>query len=114
MADSHMIEQVVLNLIANASEAMQNMDKDKKINISSFLKNNNIYIKVKDSGHGIPQDIRNDIFEPFYTTKNTGSGIGLNICHRIITDHGGTLGLSSAEQKGAEFIIKIPINGQNR
>ncbi|HGY11351.1 MAG TPA: GHKL domain-containing protein [Desulfobacterales bacterium] len=114
MADSHMIEQVILNLIANASEAMQNMDKDKRINISSFLENNNIYIKVKDSGHGIPQDIRNDIFEPFYTTKNSGSGIGLNICHRIITDHGGTLELSSAEQKGAEFIIKIPINGQNR
>ncbi len=114
MADSHMIEQVVLNLIANASEAMQNMDKDKRINISSFLENNIIYIKVKDSGHGIPQDIRNDIFEPFYTTKNSGSGIGLNICHRIITDHGGTLELSSAEQKGAEFIIKIPINGQNR
>jgi PAS domain S-box-containing protein len=114
MADSHMIEQVILNLIANASEAMQNMDKDKKINISSFLENNNIYIKVKDSGHGIPQDIRNDIFEPFYTTKNSGSGIGLNICHRIITDHGGTLELSSTEQKGAEFIIKIPINGQNR
>jgi PAS domain S-box-containing protein len=114
MADSHMIEQVILNLIANASEAMQNMDKDKKIKISSFLENNNIYIKVKDSGHGIPQDIKNDIFEPFYTTKNNGSGIGLNICHRIITDHGGTLELSSAEQKGAEFIIKIPINGQNR
>lgn len=114
MADSHMIEQVILNLIANASEAMQNMDKNKKIKISSFLENNNIHIKVKDSGHGIPQDIRNDIFEPFYTTKNSGSGIGLNICHRIITDHGGTLELSSVEQKGAAFIIKIPINGQNR
>jgi len=108
-ADSHMIEQVILNLITNASEAMHNNDNEKKINISSFWENNNICIKVSDSGHGIPEDIQHDIFEPFYTTKNSGSGIGLSICHRIITDHGGTLELSPYQEKGAEFIIKIPI-----
>jgi PAS domain S-box-containing protein len=111
-ADPRMIEQVILNLINNASEAMQTMHKGKKINISSFLENDAICIKVCDSGRGIPKDIRNNVIEPFYTTKSSGSGIGLSICHRIITDHGGLLHISDAELGGAEFIISIPIDSK--
>lgn len=111
-ADPRMIEQVILNLISNASEAMQNMDKGKKINISSFQENDAICIKVCDSGRGIPKDIRNNVLEPFYTSKSSGSGIGLSICHRIITDHGGMLHISDAELGGAEFTISIPIDSK--
>ncbi len=111
-ADHHMIEQVVLNLLSNASEAMQHMDKDKQIHISSFPENGVICIKISDSGHGIPKEIRNNILEPFYTTKSGGSGIGLSICHRIITDHGGTLHISDAEQGGAEFTIRFPMDAR--
>ena len=91
---------------------MQNMDKDKKICISSSLENDAICISVCDSGHGIPKNIRDNVLEPFYTTKSSGSGIGLSICHRIITDHGGSLHISAAVLGGAEFIIKIPIDAQ--
>lgn len=111
-ADLHMIEQVILNLINNASEAMQNMDKDKKINISSFLQKGAICIRVCDSGPGVPEGIIKNIFDPFFTTKSSGSGIGLSICHRIITDHGGSLQISTAEPSGAEFIVRIPIDAQ--
>ena len=111
-ADPHMIEQVILNLIANASESMQNMDKDKKISISSFMENGAICISVGDSGPGVPGEIIDNIFDPFYTTKSNGSGIGLSICHRIITDHGGSIQISTAEPRGAEFVIRLPLNSQ--
>ncbi len=109
-ADPQMIEQVILNLITNASEAMQNMDKDKRINISSSMENYTVCIRVCDSGPGVPNDILNNILDPFYTTKSDSSGIGLSICHRIITDHGGSIDISTAELGGAEFSIRIPIN----
>ena len=111
-ADPYMIEQVILNLIDNASEAMQPMDTGKQIIISSFLENGAICIKVCDSGPGVPEGIIKNIFDPFYTTKSSGSGIGLSICHRIITDHGGSLHISTAEPNGAEFIIRIPVDTQ--
>jgi len=111
-ADPYMIEHVILNLIDNASEAMQHMGKDKQITISSFLENGAINIRVCDSGPGVPEGIIKNIFDPFYTTKSSGSGIGLSICHRIITDHGWLLQLLTAEPRGAEFIIKIPLDEQ--
>jgi len=111
-ADPYMIEQVILNLIDNASEAMQPMDTGKQIAISSFLENGAICIKVCDSGPGVPEGIIKNIFDPFYTTKSSGSGIGLSICHRIITDHGGSLHISTAEPNGSEFIIRIPVDAK--
>jgi len=111
-ADPYMIEHVILNLIDNASEAMQHMDTGKQITISSFLENGAICIRVCDSGPGVPEGIIKNIFDPFYTTKSSGSGIGLSICHRIITDHGGSLQISNAVPSGAEFIIRIPIDAQ--
>jgi len=111
-ADSQMIEQVILNLISNASEAMKNIDKDKMIHISSSLEDSTACIRVSDSGPGVPKDIVNNILDPFYTTKSDSSGIGLSICHRIITDHGGSIDISTADLGGAEFSIMIPTNKQ--
>ncbi|MBW1888475.1 MAG: PAS domain S-box protein, partial [Deltaproteobacteria bacterium] len=108
-ADTNLIEQVILNLIINASEAMKNVDVDKKIGVSSSLENNRILIKVSDSGPGVPSNIKEKIFEPFYTTKNESTGIGLSLSHRVITDHGGSLGVFSSKWGGAEFMIEIPV-----
>jgi signal transduction histidine kinase len=66
---------------------------------------------VSDSGQGIPPYIQGRIFDPFYTTKTGSTGIGLSICHRIITDHGGRLLLGTSEWGGAEFRIEIPLAG---
>ena len=109
LADPHLIEQVILNLITNAAEVMKNIEGDKRIEVASSVANNRIMVKVSDSGPGVPLNLRDKIFDPFYTTKNGGTGIGLSLSRRIITDHGGSLGVSQNKWGGAEFIIEIPI-----
>ncbi len=106
--DPQMIEQVILNLVTNAAEAMRDMDHAKKIVISSFSKNDSVCISVSDSGPGIGQKLRNQIFDPFYTTKSNSSGIGLSICSRIITDQGGSIEVTAGNLGGAEFLIQLP------
>lgn len=108
--EPHLIEQVVLNLITNAAEAMKDHDGEKYIELKTCLKDGFIVISIKDSGPGIPMTRQSKIFDPFYTTKSNSSGIGLSICHRIITDHGGSLKLKSGSRTGAHFIIELPIN----
>lgn len=108
LADPHMIEQVILNLVSNASEAMKHMEGNKKIEIDTELQQEAVCIRVSDSGPGVPEKMMENIFDPFYTTKSSSSGIGLSICHRIVTDHGGTLDVSTADIGGAAFIVKIP------
>ncbi len=107
-ADPHMVEQVILNLVSNAAEAMKQMHQDKKIIISSFMEKESVCISVGDSGPGVPEEIAGNIFDPFYTTKKNSSGIGLSICHRIISDHNGSLEVGASLLGGAEFVIKFP------
>jgi PAS domain S-box-containing protein len=107
--DPTLIEEVVLNLITNAAEAMMNNDGDKLIEIESNAENQHIFVRISDSGPGIPPELRTKVFEPFYTTKKSGTGIGLSLCHRIITDHGGSLDIETSKWSGAEFVIKLPI-----
>ncbi|MCP3873357.1 MAG: GHKL domain-containing protein [Desulfobacteraceae bacterium] len=107
--EPHLIEQVVLNLITNAAEAMKEYENEKTIELKTYRKNDYIAISIKDSGPGIPMSSQTKIFDPFYTTKANSSGIGLSICHRIITDHGGSLRFNSSSKKGARFIIELPM-----
>jgi signal transduction histidine kinase len=109
-ADKNLIEEVVLNLLNNAAEAMKTMEADKKIFVASFVEEDHIITRVSDSGPGVPQEIRDKIFDPYFTTKHEGTGIGLSLCHQIITDHGGSLTVSDSEFGGAEFRIEIPVN----
>jgi signal transduction histidine kinase len=111
-AEPHLIEQVILNLVTNAAEAMRETTGDKMIELSTENSNNLIVITVTDTGPGIPIAHQSKIFDPFYTTKINSSGIGLSICHRIIIDHGGTLKLNSLPNKGAQFTIELPRNNQ--
>ena len=109
-ADTHMIEQVILNLITNAAEAMKNFEAEKRIMVSSSAQDALIRVTVADSGPGVPEEERGKIFDPFFTTKNGSPGIGLSLSHRIITDHGGTMRVSTSRWGGAEFTIEIPID----
>jgi PAS domain S-box-containing protein len=109
-ADPHLIEQVILNLITNAAEAMKNLEAEKKIMVSSSAQDGLIRVTVADSGPGVPEKERAKIFDPFFTTKNGSPGIGLSLSHRIITDHGGTMRVSTSKLGGAEFMIEIPID----
>jgi PAS domain S-box-containing protein len=108
-ADPNLIEEMVLNLINNAAEAMRTVRGDKRISVTTGVEEDRINIKVADSGPGIPEGIRDKIFNPFYTTKHDSTGIGLSLCSRIVNDHQGTMQVHDSKPGGAEFRIEIPI-----
>ena len=108
-ADPHLIEQVAINLVTNAANAMKKTKGSKIIKIGSFSENNTLFIKISDSGPGVPKELKEKIFDPFFTTDEDGSGIGLNIAQRIVADHNGSIALDTSEWGGAEFRIELPI-----
>lgn len=113
LIDPTLIEEVMLNLITNAAEAMKTMDGPKMIRITSALQPDGVRITVSDSGPGIPKPLGSVIFDPFYTTKNGNTGIGLSMGQRIVTDHGGRLHINPESiDGGAEFVIDLPIPGE--
>ena len=110
-ADATLIEEMALNILNNAAEAMKAMEKGKKIVVTSNVEDKNVVLTFSDSGPGIAPEIKDKIFDPYFTTKPDGTGIGLSLSHRIITDHGGLLTVADSELGGAEFRIEIPIQG---
>ncbi len=103
-ADTSLIEQVLINLITNAIEAVMEIPTAKII-LSAELENNKPIIKVKDNGRGISPEVIEQIFIPFFSTKKTGSGIGLSLCKQIMLLHKGNIEVQSIEGKGSVFIL---------
>ncbi|MFH1077381.1 MAG: ATP-binding protein [Pseudomonadota bacterium] len=103
--DIWQIRQVLLNLFSNAIEAMP---KGGLLSVATLPEENGIKIIVKDTGVGIPQDKLNDIFQPFYSTKSSGPGLGLYISKEIISKHNGTIGVSSHPEGGTTFAVFLP------
>ncbi|NOQ24710.1 MAG: ATP-binding protein [Bacteroidales bacterium] len=97
-ADEKLIEQVLINLIKNASEALLSFDKP-TINIDTELINERVLIKVSDNGKGISPEVLDNIFIPFFTTKEKGSGIGLSLSRQIMHLHGGNISVKSEPGK---------------
>ena len=108
-ADPRLIEQVLLNLISNAVQAMGSRDGPRRIEIASSTEEGRIVLRVSDSGPGVPTRLRTKIFDPFFTTRKDGYGIGLSFSHRIVSDHGGSLTVGKSCWGGAEFRIELPI-----
>ncbi len=105
------IGRVILNLINNAFQAVRKLEKPEVI-VSTHLRGGQIEIQVKDNGPGIPDSIKDKIFQPFFTTKPTGegTGLGLSMSYDIITKgHGGTIKVVSEEGSGTKFEIQLPI-----
>jgi C4-dicarboxylate-specific signal transduction histidine kinase len=107
--DMALIEQVFLNLTQNAARALKNVTDTKKIAISSSTVNNQIHVSVSDSGPGVLDELKDKIFDPFFTTNPDGSGIGLSIAQRIVTDHNGSLTVTTGKLGGAHFTVSLPI-----
>ncbi|WP_299246390.1 HAMP domain-containing sensor histidine kinase [uncultured Aquimarina sp.] len=103
--DSYLIEQVLINLILNAVDACKHKANPEIRVIAEQKPNRNIVIKVYDNGSGIPQDIMESIFIPFFTSKTTGSGIGLSLCKQIMLLHKGKILVSSKETEGTVFSL---------
>ena len=97
--DTHLIEQVLINLIINARDACENRPSS-KIVVSAEKFRDGVQVKVADNGKGIPLEIQDTIFVPFYSTKKTGSGIGLSLSKQIMMLHNGRLQVQSEEGKG--------------
>jgi two-component system nitrogen regulation sensor histidine kinase NtrY len=108
VADYAQVEQVLINLIKNASEALSGK-KNGTIHLKSFCADDCILIQVEDNGIGISGDIIEDIFVPFYTTKKNGSGIGLSLSKQIMQNHDGIISVNSAPDKGSEFTLKFQL-----
>ncbi|WP_298753829.1 HAMP domain-containing sensor histidine kinase [uncultured Psychroserpens sp.] len=103
--DTHLIEQVLINLILNAVDACKHKE-DAQIKVSASQNTSrNIVLKVYDNGTGIPQDILENIFVPFFTSKATGSGIGLSLCKQIMLLHKGKILVKSLEGEGSVFSL---------
>ncbi|HEY5471461.1 MAG TPA: ATP-binding protein, partial [Bacteroidales bacterium] len=94
VADYSQVEQILINLIKNAVEALSNK-KNGRIHLKAFYADDGTLIQVEDNGTGIPGDIIEDIFVPFYTTKENGSGIGLSLSKQIMQNHDGTISVNS-------------------
>jgi len=84
------------------------------LNVRTMLSTGNVLIIIRDTGAGIPEELRDKIFEAFFTTKQKvkGVGLGLSVCYGIIKDHGGEIKVESEVGKGTNFIISLPVHGR--
>ena len=103
------IQQVIINLILNSFDAMP---EGGELRISAQVVKGEVEILLEDNGPGIPADHQAHIFEPFFSTKDGGTGLGLTVSYNIVTAHGGTLELASNTGPGACFRIHLPIGGK--
>ena len=107
--DRVQLQQILLNLIINAIEAMRDVNEgERELLISSRSEPDGVSVEVRDSGPGLAPAALERVFEPFYTTKPDGMGMGLSICRSIIEAHGGRLGATTCEPRGALFQFTIP------
>ncbi len=111
-ADAIQIEQVLLNLIKNSIDALSKLPKTapRQLSIQTYLlTDREIEVRVKDNGAGIDEAEQGKVFTPFFTTKNTGMGMGLSICQSLIASHNGELRFNCSKDKGTTFYFTLPI-----
>jgi signal transduction histidine kinase len=111
-ADRIQLQQVVLNLVLNGIDAMASTgDRERRLNIRSEQDDHStVMLSVEDVGKGIDTDIKDRIFESFFTTKSHGMGMGLSICRSIIASHGGRLLVSAMHPCGTVFQVELPVH----
>ncbi len=118
--DTARLEQVVLNLVVNARQALEAMRGERamvqaplELRISTELDLNYVVVKVADNGAGISPSLLGRIWDPFFTTKEegVGTGLGLSVVHSIVTEHGGVVDVHSELGRGTEFLVRLPVVG---
>ncbi len=108
-ADPNQMKQVLLNLVKNAMEALD--DSGGRVIISSGAQDKQVWFAVRDSGGGMPPEVLDKIFHPFFTTKKKGTGLGLAVIHKIVTDHHGAVTVQSSPDQGTTFKVELPASG---
>jgi C4-dicarboxylate-specific signal transduction histidine kinase len=108
-AERLQLQQVIVNLVSNAAEAMAVGDRsDRQLSISTQRRNRESVVVITDTGPGIDASVRDHLFRPFTTTKPDGMGLGLSICESIITRQGGRIFADSGSERGASFVFVLP------
>ncbi|MEL7331527.1 MAG: HAMP domain-containing sensor histidine kinase, partial [Cyanobacteria bacterium J06560_2] len=105
------LNQVFMNVISNAIDAIDHLEKP-QLELATYLEDEQVTITISDNGTGMSEEVRSQVFNPFFTTKpiGQGTGMGLSISYQIVTErHGGLLEVSSAPDEGTTFIIQIPL-----
>jgi two-component system NtrC family sensor kinase len=109
------LNQVFLNLIVNAADAIEETGRRGAITVTTAVDGDDVIVQISDTGDGIPEDVRAKIFDPFFTTKDVGrgSGQGLPLARGVVQEgHGGTLTLESVLEQGTVFTVRLPIDGR--
>src|SRR5215213_5849760 len=116
-ADPHQIQQVMLNLIINAEQAMLTANGRGTLIIRTWhdLPKDAVILEVHDDGPGVPEDVQPRVFDPFFTTKEVGkgTGLGLTVAYAIVQEHGGRIALKSEEAGGASFYVELPVGASS-
>jgi signal transduction histidine kinase len=112
-ADPHQVQQVLLNLIINAEQAMLGAHGRGTLIVRTWhdADRDAVILEVNDDGPGVPEDVQPRIFDPFFTTKEVGkgTGLGLTVAYAIVQEHGGRITLKSERGKGASFYVELPV-----
>lgn len=109
-ADASDLQQLLLNLLINAEQALVTVDTPRTITVRTRADERDTRLEIADSGPGIPAELRTRIFDPFFTTKpeGVGTGLGLSICYGVARDHGGRIWVESEAGSGARFCVLLP------
>jgi two-component system nitrogen regulation sensor histidine kinase NtrY len=106
-ADINLVEQVLINLLVNGIEAVKDRDEPRIVLSAELQTNNKTIVKISDNGVGMPPELLDKIFIPFFSTRKTGSGIGLSLCKQIMLLHKGNIQVQSVEGKGSAFLLQF-------
>ncbi len=112
--DRHQMEQVFLNLIVNAEQAMEAKGGTLSLRVWHMSRRNTVVVQVSDTGHGIPTDRLDRVFEPFFSAREEGkgSGLGLAVCHGIVENHRGSITVHSVPGEGTTLTISLPATAE--
>ncbi|HYO95361.1 MAG TPA: ATP-binding protein [Polyangiaceae bacterium] len=112
LIDSQMLRRVFMNLVQNAAQALREASKGVPRIRVSLRRDEEFYnLDIEDSGPGIPEALRQTIFDPYVTTKHEGTGLGLAIVKKIVIEHGGNISASQSELGGARLRVRLPVRG---
>jgi two-component system nitrogen regulation sensor histidine kinase NtrY len=106
-ADTSLVEQVLINLLVNAIEAVKDNPEPKIILSADAMQNNKVQLKITDNGAGMTEEVMEKIFIPFFSTKKSGSGIGLSLCKQIMMLHKGNIQVQSKPGRGTAFVLQF-------
>jgi two-component system NtrC family sensor kinase len=113
MVDPHQVQQVFLNIVNNARQAIESNRSNGWVRIATETRGRNVRVVFQDNGPGIAEENLSKVFDPFFTTKEVGkgTGLGLSLCYGIIKEHGGTITIHSKLGQGAMFVVELPLAG---